>query len=113
MRSIALDTNAYAAFKRGDENIMAVLQHAPSIIVCITVLGELLGGFAAGKRESINRSELSQFINSPRVKVVSGTEGLQPTFMRWSMPHCAAKASLFPPMTCGLRPVAWSTGQPC
>ena len=73
MRSIALDTNAYAAFKRGDENIIAVLQHAPSIIVCITVLGELLGGFAAGKRESINRSELSQFINSPRVKVVPGT----------------------------------------
>lgn len=73
MRSIALDTNAYAAFKRGDEQIVAVLQHAPSIIVCTTVLGELLGGFAAGQRESTNRSELSQFINAPRVKVVPGT----------------------------------------
>lgn len=70
MRPIALDTNAYTAFKRGDAAIVAVLQHAPSLIVCATVLGELLGGFAAGKRESANRSELTQFINVPRVKVV-------------------------------------------
>lgn len=73
MRPIALDTNAYTAFKRGDEKIVAVLQHAPIIVVCVTVLGELLGGFAAGQRESINRSELTQFLNTPRVKVVSST----------------------------------------
>jgi predicted nucleic acid-binding protein len=73
MRPIALDTNAYAAFKRGDADIVAVLQHAPSIIVCVTVLGELLGGFAVGQRESVNRGELAQFINTPRVKVVPGT----------------------------------------
>jgi predicted nucleic acid-binding protein len=73
MRPIALDTNAYAAFKRGDADIVAVLRHSPSIIVCVTVLGELLGGFAAGQRESINRSELARFINTPRVKVVPGT----------------------------------------
>lgn len=73
MRPIALDTNAYTAFKRGDEQIVTVLQHAPIIIVCVTVLGELLGGFAAGKRENHNRSELTQFLNTPRVKVVSST----------------------------------------
>jgi len=73
MRPIALDTNAYIAFKRGDEQIVTVLQHAPIIIVCVTVLGELLGGFAAGQRESHNRSELTQFLNTPRVKVVSST----------------------------------------
>ena len=56
-RPIALDTNAYAAFKRGDTGIVSVLQHAPSIIVCVTVLGELLGGFAAGQREGVNRGE--------------------------------------------------------
>ena len=70
MRPIALDTNAYAAFKRGDEQIVGVLQHAPGVIVCATVLGELLGGFAAGQRESANRRELTEFINVPRVKVV-------------------------------------------
>ena len=73
MRPIALDTNAYTAFKRGDEQIVAVLQHAPIIIVCVTVLGELLGGFAAGRRENNNRSELTQFLNTPRVKIVSST----------------------------------------
>ncbi len=73
MRPIALDTNAYVAFKRGDEHIVSVLQHAPVIVVCVTVLGELLGGFAAGQRESNNRSELTQFLNTPRVKVVSST----------------------------------------
>jgi predicted nucleic acid-binding protein len=73
MRPIALDTNAYTAFKRGDKAIVAVLQHAPLIVVCVTVLGELLGGFAAGQRESANRSELTQFLNTPRVKVVPST----------------------------------------
>jgi len=73
MRQILVDTNAYAAFKRGDEEIVTVLQHAPSLLICTTVLGELLAGFAAGNRESINRSELTQFIQSPRVKVVAST----------------------------------------
>jgi len=70
MRSIAIDTNAYAAFKRGDPAIVAVLQHAPEILVSATVLGELLGGFAAGSRDSANRGELTLFLNSPRVKLV-------------------------------------------
>jgi predicted nucleic acid-binding protein len=70
MRPVAIDTKAYAAFKRGDAAIVAVLQHTPGIFVSATVLGELLGGFAAGKRENANRSELTQFINVPRVKVV-------------------------------------------
>lgn len=73
MRPIMLDTNAYAAFKRGDEHIVAVLQHAPTIILCATVLGELLGGFAAGQRENNNRNELARFMAVPRVKVVSST----------------------------------------
>lgn len=73
MRPIALDTNAYTAFKCGDAAMVAVLQHAPCIILCATVLGELMGGFAAGKRESDNRSELALFISVPRVKVVPVT----------------------------------------
>lgn len=73
MRPILIDTNAYAAFKRGDEAIVTVLQHAPSLLMCVTVLGELLAGFAAGNRESVNRGELTRFIQSPRVKVVAST----------------------------------------
>ena len=33
------------------------------------MLGELLAGFAVGTREAKNRSELAQFLNSPRVGV--------------------------------------------
>ncbi|MDD5029737.1 MAG: type II toxin-antitoxin system VapC family toxin [Rhodoferax sp.] len=73
MRAISIDTNAYAAFKRGDAAIVAVLQHAPSLLLCSTVMGELLAGFAAGKREQANRGELAQFIQSPRVQVVAST----------------------------------------
>jgi predicted nucleic acid-binding protein len=73
MRHIVLDTNVYAAFKRNDNQIVTVLQHAPSIILCATVLGALLGGFVAGVRENSNRSELTQFINPPRVTVASVT----------------------------------------
>lgn len=74
MRPIAIDSNAYTAFKRGDPAIVAVLQHAPSLIVSVTVLGELLAGFAAGNREGINRTELTQFLASQRVRVVPGTD---------------------------------------
>ena len=73
MRSILIDTNAYAAFKRADEPMETVLQHAPGLLMCTTVLGELLAGFAAGNREQVNRSELTQFLQSPRVKVVDST----------------------------------------
>jgi predicted nucleic acid-binding protein len=73
MRPIAIDTNAYTAFKRGDAQIVAVLQHAPALLLCVTVLGELLAGFAAGNRESVNRTELTQFLASPRVTVVPAT----------------------------------------
>jgi tRNA(fMet)-specific endonuclease VapC len=73
MRKISIDTNAYVAFKRGDAQVIEVLQHAPGILVCTTVLGELLAGFAAGSREQTNRTELTQFLGSPRVQVVAST----------------------------------------
>jgi predicted nucleic acid-binding protein len=65
-----LDTNAYSAFKRGDDAIVAVLSHAPDILLCSIVLGELLAGFAAGTKEALNRRELTQFLDSTRVRLV-------------------------------------------
>jgi tRNA(fMet)-specific endonuclease VapC len=70
MRVIAIDTNAYTAFKLGEPAIVSVLQHATDILVCTTVLGELLAGFAAGSKQAVNRAELTKFIDSPRVKLV-------------------------------------------
>lgn len=73
MRPIVIDTNAYTAFKRGDAAIVTVLKHAPKLILCTTVLGELLSGFAAGRRQSVNRAELTKFLSVPRVNVVPST----------------------------------------
>lgn len=71
MRPISIDTSAYTAFKIGDVAIIAVLQHAAEILVSTIVLGELLAGFAASSRESVNRKELALFLESPRVRVVT------------------------------------------
>lgn len=73
MRPLAIDTNAYTAFKRGDANILGALREAERILISVTVLGELLAGFAAGKREALNREELSRFLASPRVHLAPAT----------------------------------------
>jgi predicted nucleic acid-binding protein len=69
VRNILLDTNAYAAFKRGAPDAIQVIRHAPIIGVNAIVLGELLGGFAVGTREAINRQELERFVASGRVRL--------------------------------------------
>lgn len=69
MRPILIDTNAYTAFKRKDEAIMEVVQHAEVLAISPIVLGELLGGFEVGNRSQKNRDELQQFFQSSRVRV--------------------------------------------
>lgn len=51
VRHLLLDTNAYAAFKRGTPEAIEIIRHAPFIGISSIVLGELLGGFAAGAQE--------------------------------------------------------------
>lgn len=74
MTVLLLDTSAYALFKRGQENALEFIQSATSILVPAIVLGELLGGFAAGSRTEQNRHELQQFLSSPRVFLVPVTQ---------------------------------------
>ena len=71
MRGILIDTNAYGAFKEGRPEAVAILRHAPLIGFSTVVLGELLGGFAAGAREASNREQLLAFLASERVRVYS------------------------------------------
>ena len=74
MRPILIDTNAYTAFKLGDATVVEVIAHAERIYVNSIVLGELLGGFAAGTREAKHRAELARFLGSPRVEVLPVAE---------------------------------------
>jgi predicted nucleic acid-binding protein len=68
LRRIVLDTNAYAAFKRGEPGALDILRRAPEIALNATVMGELLAGFANGVRAARNRRELADFLHSPRVR---------------------------------------------
>lgn len=70
MSRLSLDTSAYAAFKRGHRSVVGHLRRAEEILVPTIVLGELLGGFAAGSRSERNRDELRLFLASPRVRLV-------------------------------------------
>lgn len=69
MRPIALDTNTYAGFKRGDPDCIEVFQRAEQLLVSTVVLAELLSGFACGAREAQNREELRLFLDCSRVAI--------------------------------------------
>lgn len=69
MRPLLLDTNAYAAFKRGNVDIISLLQHVETIVISPIVLGELFAGFDGGNIAKENRLQLGQFLESARVKL--------------------------------------------
>lgn len=81
---LLVDTSAYSLFKRGHVGARHVLAGATSIGVTAVILGELLGGFAGGRRETDNRRELFAFLESPRVSILP--MGLE-TAERFALTH--------------------------
>lgn len=73
MRPVLIDTNAYTAFKRGEESVFEVIQVAETLALCPIVLGELLSGFECGNKVKKNREELQQFLQSSRIRLLSIT----------------------------------------
>jgi tRNA(fMet)-specific endonuclease VapC len=67
---LALDTNRYTDFCRGDERTVEVLETAEAIYVPFVVLGELRAGFAVGKQGARNERVLRQFLLKPGVRVL-------------------------------------------
>jgi predicted nucleic acid-binding protein len=86
---LTLDTSAYSAFKRGHGGVVAHLRRAEEILVPTIVLGELLGGFEAGRQPRRNREELALFRESPRVRLVSIGEA---TAERYAAIYAALRA---------------------
>ena len=72
--NIALDTNAYTDFMRGDQGRARIVRAARSIVVPVIVIGELRAGFAAGNQESTNAASLQRFLASRRVSVLPPDE---------------------------------------
>jgi len=66
---IMLDTSAYSAYLRGNEDVKRAIREADELYLNPVVLGELYAGFAHGGKEKRNREILREFLASPRVQV--------------------------------------------
>ena len=64
---VVIDTNAYAAFKRGESAALSVVEKVNQILINPVVIAELLTGFSLGNRESRNIDELKQFLANQNV----------------------------------------------
>jgi len=90
MSRITLDTSGYSAFKRGHAGVVAHLRRAEEILLPAIVLGELLGGFEAGRKARRNREELDLFRANPRVRLVSIGEA---TAERYAVIYASLRSS--------------------
>ena len=66
---IALDSNRYVDFARGDPEVVEALEQAEEIHIPLIVLGELRAGFAVGTRGAENEGGLRRFLLRPGVVV--------------------------------------------
>lgn len=65
-----LDTSAYSHFKRGDPQVIDLIDRADWLGVPVIVLGELAVGFRQGARADRNQAELGRFLANPAVEVL-------------------------------------------
>lgn len=71
---VALDTNAYRSSADNEPRAVDILKRADEIWLPFVVLGELRAGFAAGTIGRKNEARLTEFLNSPRVRVAFADE---------------------------------------
>ena len=67
---VALDTNGYVDFCRGEPETVDLLEKAESIHLPFVVLAELRAGFAVGRRGSENERVLGLLLCKPGVQVL-------------------------------------------
>jgi len=65
-----LDTSAYSHFKRGDDEVVALIDSAEWIGVPSVVLSELWSGFLSGRRAQQNERELQEFLSNTSVEEI-------------------------------------------
>ena len=66
-----IDTNIYSRALKGDQSVVNTLRKQAEIGFSVISVGELLSGFKGGSKESENKSELEDFLDSPRVVIYS------------------------------------------
>jgi tRNA(fMet)-specific endonuclease VapC len=70
LSAYCLDTSAYSNFRRGNEEVAALLDRAELVGVPTVALGELRTGFLLGRRHRRNEAELEAFLDNPVVQVL-------------------------------------------
>ena len=68
--NVAIDTNRYVDFARGDQEMADLLEHAQQIHMPLMVLAELRAGFAVGSRGAHNEGGLRRFLLRDGVSVL-------------------------------------------
>lgn len=69
MMRVLIDTNIYSLAMRGDKEVIDHLRRIDQIGFSSISIGELWSGFKGGNNLDKNRSELHQFLDSPRVVI--------------------------------------------
>lgn len=67
---LALDTNRYSDFVRGEPSAVQAIQAAGRIFIPFIVLAELRAGFLAGNRARENQATLTRVLQRPTVSVL-------------------------------------------
>lgn len=70
MSSLCLDTSAYSNFRRGNEEVAALLDRAELVGVPTVTLGELRTGFLLGGNRRRNEADLDAFLDNPVVEIL-------------------------------------------
>ncbi|REJ93801.1 MAG: type II toxin-antitoxin system VapC family toxin [Planctomycetota bacterium] len=72
--NVALDTNAYSDYVRGDAGRLRVIQSAQHVFVPLFVIAELRVGFAQGSKAKQNARTLQSFLNEPDVTMLAADD---------------------------------------
>ena len=67
---VLLDSNAYSAFMRGNDEVRSLIQVAEEVLLSAIVVGEQLFGFRQGTHYERNLAELRSFLERPYVSFV-------------------------------------------
>ena len=71
---LALDTNRYRDFARGETSVAETIEMADEVWLPFIVLGELRAGFAVGSQGARNEAVLQRFLMKPGVGILYADE---------------------------------------
>ena len=70
MSRYCLDTSAFSEFKRGNPQVVDLIDRAEWVGMPAITIGELRSGFLQGAQRARNEAELVAFLNNPAVEVL-------------------------------------------